>query len=252
MKLKGKVAVVTGASAGMGRAIALLFAQEGASVVAVARRKERLEELVSIAKEQGGSILAFQGDVSKKEDMENMLDTAVKNFGKVDILVNNAGIMDEMMPAGEVTDELWNRVMDVNLNGPMYSCRKAINLMLAQGSGNIINVASIGGIQGSRAGAAYTASKFALVGLSKNIGFMYANKGIRCNVICPGGVDTEIGVGITNPSPLGIERATSGMGANPRSGSSEEIAKIALFLASDDSSFVNGATLVADSGWTAY
>lgn len=252
MKLKGKVAVVTGASSGMGRAIALLFASEGASVVAVARRKERLDQLVQQAKEQGGTILAFQGDVSKKEDVESMLDTAVQNFGKVDILVNNAGIMDEMMPVGEVSDELWNKVIGVNLTGPFYSCRKAINIMLEQGSGNIINVASIGGIQGSRAGAAYTSSKFGLVGLTKNIGFMYANKGIRCNAICPGGVETEIGVGISKPSPFGIERATAGIAANPRSGSAEEIAKIALFLASEDSSFINGAVIVADAGWTAY
>ncbi|KPU45598.1 glucose 1-dehydrogenase 4 [Oxobacter pfennigii] len=252
MRLKGKVAVVTGASSGMGRAIALLFANEGASVVAVARRKERLAEITQKAQEAGGTILAFQGDVSKKEDMENMIDFTVEKLGKIDILVNNAGVMDEMMPAGEVTDEMWDKVISVNLTGPLYSCRKAINVMLTQGSGNIINVASIGGLQGSRAGAAYTASKFGLVGLTKNIGFQYAKKGIRCNAICPGGVDTEIGVGITKPSAFGIERATAGMAANPRSGSPEEIANVALFLASDESSFVNGITLVADSGWSAY
>lgn len=252
MKLKGKVAVVTGASSGMGRAISLLFAKEGASVVAVARRKDRLEELVNQAKEQGGTIIAFPGDVTNKKDMEGMLETAVKELGCLDILVNNAGVMDEMTPVEEVSDELWNKVISVNLTGPFYACRKAVNLMAAQGSGNIINIASVGGLQGSRAGTSYTVSKFGLIGLTKNIAFQYAIKGIRCNAICPGGVETEIGVGISNPSPFGMERAMSGIGNNPRTGTAEEIANIALFLASDDSSFVNGAAIVADAGWTAY
>lgn len=251
MKLLGKVAIVTGASAGMGRAIALLYAKEGASVVAVARRKERLDEIVEIAKDYEGTIIAMQADISRKEDNEKMIDLAVENFGKIDILVNNAGIMDEMMPVGEVEDELWNNVMNVNINGPFYACRKAINLMMKQGSGNIINVASIGGLNGCRAGVSYTASKYALLGLTKNIGFMYADKGIRCNAICPGGVESEIGVGISHPSKFGFERARLGMGSMPRSGSPDEIARIALFLATDDSSFVNGAEIVADAGWTA-
>lgn len=253
MRLEGKVAVVTGASSGMGQAISLLFAKEGASVVAVARRKERLEELAAeAAKLGGGKIIALPGDVTNKQDMENMLDVAVKEFGRLDILVNNAGVMDEMMPVTEVSDELWNKVIAVNLTGPFWASRKAVRIMEAQGSGNIINVASIGGLQGSRAGTSYTASKFGLVGITKNIAFQYAMKGIRCNAICPGGVDTEIGVGISNPSPFGLERAMSGAANNPRSGSAEEIANIALFLASEESSFVNGVTLVADAGWTAY
>ncbi|AFS78009.1 3-oxoacyl-[acyl-carrier-protein] reductase FabG [Gottschalkia acidurici 9a] len=252
MKLKGKIAVVTGASSGMGRAISVLFAKEGASVFAIARRKEKLDDLVNESKNLEGSIVAFQGDVTQKDSMENILDEVFDKSGRIDILVNNAGIMDDMMPAGEVSDELWNKVIDVNLNSPLYLCRKTINLMMDKGTCNIINVASVGGLYGSRAGPAYTASKFGLIGLTKNIGFMYANKGIRCNAICPGGVETEIGVGMKNPSQFGMEKAMSGAGYNPRSGSSEEIANIALFLASDDSSFVNGTTIVADSGWTAY
>ncbi|MBE6011965.1 glucose 1-dehydrogenase [Anaeropeptidivorans aminofermentans] len=252
MKLKGKVAVVTGASSGMGRSIALLFAKEGAQVIAAARRAERLEELAKEAEGYEGKIIPFRCDVSKKEDNELMIDTAIKEFGRIDILVNNAGIMDEMMPVAEVTDELWHKIIDVNLSGPFYSCRKAVNVMLSQGHGNIINVASIGGLNGGRAGASYTASKFGLVGMTKNIGYMYASQGIRCNVICPGGVASEIGVGITNPSPLGIKMAQAGGANMARMGTPDEIASIALFLASDDSSFINGAEIVADSGWTAY
>ncbi|MBE6052575.1 MAG: SDR family oxidoreductase [Clostridium sartagoforme] len=252
MKLCGKVAVVTGASSGMGKSIALLYAKEGANVVAVARRKEKLDELVQMSKEYSGKIIAMKGDVSKKEDNEKMINLAIENFGKIDILVNNAGIMDEMMPVGEVEDELWHNVMNVNLNGPFYACRKAVNLMVKQGGGIIINVGSIGGLNGCRAGVSYTASKYALLGLTKNIGFMYADQGIRCNVICPGGVDSEIGVGISHPSKFGFSRVRLGMSNIPRSGSPDEIATIALFLASDDSSLINGTEIVADAGWTAF
>ncbi|MBD7914420.1 SDR family oxidoreductase [Clostridium sp. Sa3CUN1] len=252
MKLLGKVAVVTGASSGMGKSIALLYAKEGASVVVVARRKEKLDELVEISKNYPGKIIAMQGDVSIKEDNERMINLAVENFGRVDILVNNAGVMDEMMPVGEVEDELWQNVMNVNLNGPFYACRKAVNLMVKQGGGNIINVGSIGGLNGCRAGVSYTASKYALLGLTKNIGFMYANKGIRCNIICPGGVDSEIGVGTSHPSEFGFSRIKLGLGNVPRTGLPEEIATIALFLASDDSSLINGAEIIADAGWTAF
>ncbi len=249
MKLNGKVAIVTGASAGMGKDIALLFAKEGANVIAVARRMERLEELAKAASDYSGKIIPFQGDVSKKEDNEKMIEAAVEQFGKLDILVNNAGIMDEMMPVGEVDDELWDRVISVNLTGPFYACRKAVNQMLKQGGGNIINVASIGGLYGGKAGATYTASKHGLIGLTKNIGYMYAPNGIRCNAICPGGVKTEIA--ITKPSQTGLQRAQLGMATMPRMGEGSEIAAVALFLACDESSFVNGATIVADAGWTA-
>jgi NAD(P)-dependent dehydrogenase (short-subunit alcohol dehydrogenase family) len=254
MKLEGKVALVTGASSGMGRSISLLFAKEGASVVAVARRKEKLQELEKEAKDLSGQIVALKGDMMNREDIENMVDFTVDTFGKLDILVNNAGIMDEMMPVGEASDELWDKIIAVNLTGPFLASRKAVNQMLNQGSGNIINVASIGGLNGSRSGVSYTSSKFGLVGMTKNIGFMYALKGIRCNAICPGAVDTEIhfgGAGLSNPSEFGKERASSAVNI-PRAGTVEEIAKIALFLASDDSSFVNGTTIVADAGWTAY
>lgn len=253
-RLEQKTAVVTGASSGIGRAIALLFAREGASVVAVARRKERLEELARLAEEQGGGpVVPFPGDATVKRDMELMIELAVKEFGRLDILVNNAGLMDEMTPVGDVSDELWERIIAVNLTGPFYACRKAVAVMAAQeGGGNIINVSSLGGLHGSRAGASYTASKFALTGMTKNIAFQYALKGIRCNAICPGGVETEIGVGMAHPNPFGMERVMSGTKNNPRSGTAEEIAAIALFLASGESSFINGAALPADAGWSAY
>ena len=239
MKLENKVALVTGASSGMGRAISQLFVKKGATVIAVARRLDRLEELEAATADLTGKLVPRKGDVSDEAAMNALVDEIVAQFGKLDILINNAGIMDEMMPAAEVTDELWDSVMSVNLKAPFNLIRKSLPIMIEQGAGVIINVASVGGLHGSRAGAAYTASKFGIVGLTKNVGYMYAPKGIRCNAICPGAVETEITVGIKNPSQFGISRVMAGMGTNPRNASADEIAKVALFLASDDASFVN-------------
>lgn len=254
MKLKGKVAIVTGSSAGMGKEIAYLFAQEGATVYAVARRLERLEELAESAKGLEGKIIPLAADLMKQEDAERIIDEAVKGSGRLDILVNNAGVMDDFSPVGDVKDDMLEKVFSLNVYAPFYSMRRAVNVFLEQGGGNIINIASIGGLFGARAGAVYTASKHACVGLTKNTGYMYAKKNIRCNVICPGGVDTEIASGefMANVNQEGVALIMSNTGGNPRSGSPMEIATLALFLASDDSSFVNGQSIVADSGWTAF
>ena len=249
MRFEGKCVVVTGASSGMGHTIALDFAKEGATVIAVARRKERLEELAAAAAGLPGKILSYTGDISSQEVNEGMIEYAVKECGKLDILVNNAGIMDEFKPIGEVTDEQWDRVLSVNLTGPMYAMRKAVNVMLGQATGgNIVNVASIGGVRGCRAGAAYTASKHALVGLSKNTAFMYVDKGIRCNVICPGGVETEVMNGQTDLSQAGIARVMAGLDTSIPSGKTPDISAAVLFAASDDARFLNGAAIVVDGG----
>jgi len=255
MKLQDKVALVTGASSGMGRAIATLFAAEGATVIAFARRKERLEELTaaSVAAGAPGAIVPFEGDVTNEESIDAAVKFAVDNYSKLDIVINNAGIMDNMVPAAELTDDLWDRVMDVNVKALMRTTRRALAEMLPREAGVFVNIASLGGLHGSRAGAAYTASKHAVVGLTKNVGFQYAIKGIRANAICPGAVETEISAaGMTNPSEFGLARAMGGMGLNPRMGSADDIARIALFLASDDSNFVNAVALPADAGWSAY
>lgn len=251
MRLEGKVVLLTGASSGIGKSVALLFAKEGAKVVAVARRMEKLEELSKEAAQFSGEVVAFKGDISKDKDIENMVNYTLERHGRIDILMNNAGILDNFIPVDEVTDELWNKVIEINLTSPMKLARKVIPIMIKQEKGNIINTSSLGGLYGGRAGAAYTASKYGLTGLTKNIAYMYAPKGIRCNAISPGGVDTEI-MNNLQASEYGMERIMKGTANNPRSGSPEEIANIALFLASDESSFVNGDTIVADAGWTAY
>ena len=254
MKLENKVAIVTGASSGMGRGIALCFAKEGATVIAVARRKNKLDELVAEAAGCAGTIVAYEADMSVETMAEGVVDDTVKQYGKIDILVNNAGIADNNKPMGEVDDELWNKVMAINVNAVMYASRRAINYMLEAGSGNIINISSGGGLMGCRAGVAYTASKHAVVGITKNTGFMYAQKNIRCNAICPGGVESEIslmGKGFENMSAFGASRCGLYNNTVPRMGTAEEIGKIAVFLASDDSSYINGAAIACDAGWVA-
>jgi NAD(P)-dependent dehydrogenase (short-subunit alcohol dehydrogenase family) len=160
--------------------------------------------------------------------------------------------MDNFVPAGDITDELWEKVFAVNTTGPMRTTRKVLPIFIDKKKGVIVNIASAGGLFGSRAGTAYTASKHAVVGFTKNVGFQYATQGIRCNAIAPGGVATNIATTITAPNPFGAERTSIGMGINPSIGQPEDIAKVALFLASDDSGFVNGTTVTADAGWTAY
>ena len=249
MRFEGKTVVVTGASSGMGYYIALDFAKEGATVIAVARRKERLETLAKEANGMVGKILPYVGDISSKEMAEGMIEFAVEQGSKIDILVNNAGIMDEFKPIDEMTDELWDRVMSVNLYGPVMAMRKAVQVMLKQETGgNIVNIASIGGVCGARAGAAYTASKHAMVGLTKNTAFMYAKRGIRCNVICPGGVETEVMNSQTDVSKFGVSRVMEGLDVSIPAGQSEDIAAAVLFTASDESKFTNGAVIVIDGG----
>jgi len=251
MKLQNKSVVVTGASSGMGKAIVELFAQEGANIIAVARRRERLEALAESLKDAPGKVIPYVGDVSKEETNAGAIDTAIKEFGKFDILINNAGIMDDMSPIGDFTNEKLEQVMSVNLYGPMYAMRKAVQVFLGQGNGgNIVNVASVGAFK-SVAGAVYCASKAAMVSLTRNTAFMYMKDGIRVNAIAPGGIASEIAHSMGNVNPNGYGRIQSILAAAPAPGSTEEIARAALFLASDDSSYINGDVMVVAGGWAA-
>jgi len=251
MKLKGKSVVVTGASSGMGKAIVKRFAKEGANIIAVARRKERLEELAEELSGSAGRVIPFAGDVSKQESMEAAIDLAVKEFGRLDVLVNNAGIMDDMSPIGDVKNEKIEQVFAVNVYGPMYAMRKAVRVFLEQGDGGtMINVASFGAMR-TAAGAVYGASKAALVSLTKNTAYMYMPNGIRCNAIAPGGIATEISTSMGMPNMNGYNRIKNVMATAPAPGSPEQIASAALFLASDESSYISGDVLMVDGGWAA-
>ena len=250
-RLENKVALVTGASSGMGEQIAKLFAKEGASVVVIARRKEKLEDLVKSIENNNGKSIAVTGDVTNEEDVQNAIKTAVNEFGKLDIVVNNAGLLDKMTPVTEVTDDLWDAVFNVNVKGPMRFFRAALPEMEKNGGGNFVTIASMGALKSGIAGTAYTASKHAVMGLAKNVAFIYADKNIRSNVIAPGGVKTEMGAPSSDISELGMSRCQLTMTSMPRMGEAEEIAYLALFLASDEASLVNGAVVTADAGWGA-
>ncbi|WP_214827536.1 SDR family oxidoreductase [Exiguobacterium sp. s26] len=249
MRLSGKVAIVTGAASGMGKAIAELYAKEGARVVV---SDMNLDGAQAVVEGISGEAFAIQTNVTSEEALQQLFDETVKTFGQVDILVNNAGIMDGMEPVGEISNERWEKIFAVNTVSVMKSMRIAVDLFTKQGHGVIVNNISAGGLYGARAGAAYTASKHAVVGLTKNTAFMYADQNIRCNGIAPGAVATNIGSTMTNMSQAGFGRQQLGMAINPRIGQPEEIAQLALFLGSDESSFINGQVVAIDGGWTAY
>ncbi len=253
MRLEGKVAVITGAGSGMGRAMANLFAAEGAKVVAAEWNETTLAEVVDEVKAAGGEIVGVQGDVSKLEDCRRIVETATATYGRLDVLCNNAGVMDNFAGVADFSDELLERVFGINVYGPMYLMRLAVPVMVAQGGGSIVVTASVAGIKGGAAGVVYTASKHAIVGATKSTAWQYGQKGVRCNAIAAGGVETNI-MSSVDPSkiePAGAERCQFGASIIPAMLKAGDIADLALFLASDESKMINGAIIPADAGWSA-
>jgi NAD(P)-dependent dehydrogenase (short-subunit alcohol dehydrogenase family) len=247
MKLQDRVAIVTGAGSGIGRAIAVLFAKEGAKVVAADFNGETAQETAKMIKDAGGESLAVTVDVSKPDDVDRMVSSAVEKFGKLDIQCNNAGIFDGFTPALDQSDELWDRVISINLKGVFLCSRRAIPEMLKQGKGAIVNTASIAGLVAGGGGISYTASKHGVVGITRALAAEFTPQGIRVNAFCPGGIATGMTNDLFKDAALksGIESMPIG-----RVGQPEEMARGALFLASDDSSFSTGSLLVLDGGWT--
>ncbi|WP_034406205.1 glucose 1-dehydrogenase [Deinococcus sp. RL] len=250
-RLQDKVAVVTGAASGIGLATARLLTREGAKVVAADWNAERLQTAAEELRAAGGEVTPSQGDISEQAYAEALIDLAVSTYGRLDVLVNNAGVMDHMAGVGELTDEVWTRVLAINLHGPMYTSRRAVRQMLGQGSGSIINIASTAALSGGAAGAAYTTSKHGLVGLTRSTAWMYAQRGLRCNAICPGATKTNITETMPQDrlDPAGAARAGAFAALIPAYLESTDIAQLVLFLASDESRFINGAIIPADGGW---
>ncbi|MFN8538817.1 MAG: SDR family oxidoreductase [Thermomicrobiales bacterium] len=253
MRLEGKVAVITGAGSGMGLAMATRFAAEGASIVAGDWNGERLDAAVAAIKASGGTIVGAQGNIAEQATAEGLIDLAVSTYGRIDILVNNAGVMDYMQGVGELADDVWRRVIGINLEGPMFTCRRAVRQMLEQGGGAIVNVGSTASLHGGAAGAAYTVSKHGLLGLTRSTAWMYAKRGIRCNMICPGGTATNIAESMPQDrlDPTGAMRAGEFAAIIPGFLMPTDIANLALFLASDEAKMINGAVVTADGGWDA-
>lgn len=250
MRLKDRVAIITGAGSGIGRATAFLFAQEGAKVVVADYVAEGGEETVRLIKEAGGEATFVKVDVSKAADTQRMVNTAIDRYGKLDILCNNADIEGPWAPTEDLSEEDWDRVLSVNLKGVFLGSRYAIPEMLKQDGGVIINTASIAGLIAITNMPAYCASKGGVVLLTKAMALEYAAKNIRINCICPGAIRTPMFSRLTLDQ---VETEKAFCNGHPigRCGTPEEIAHAALYLGSDESSFITGTALVVDGGWTA-
>jgi len=243
-RFTGKTVIVTGAGSGIGRATASRVAREGGRVIAVDVSQERLDEFV--AEHAGSDIVSLTADITDDAGVAAIVEAAGDT---IDALANIAGIMDDMTPVGDLSDAVWERVMRVNVTGTMKLTRAVIPTMLAQGGGSIVNTASEAALRGSAAGAAYTASKHAVVGLTKSSAFMYGPSGIRVNAVAPGPTITNIEA--TFGSPLGSERIQFGMAILPDAAEAEALAASITFLLSDDGVNVNGIVLASDNGWSA-
>jgi NAD(P)-dependent dehydrogenase (short-subunit alcohol dehydrogenase family) len=250
MRLQNKVAVVTGAASGLGRSIAIRFAAEGAALVVGDRHVQRLAEVVAAIRSSGGTVVSAVGDIGDQATAEALVDLANSTHGRIDVLVNNAGIMDHFQGAGELDNDVWRRVLATNLDGPMYASRRALSYMLPRGSGSIVNMASLSSFSGASAGAAYTASKHGLLGLTRSIAWRYSKEGIRCNAICPGAVQTNIQESMPEAEvdQKGMARSVEFFSLASAYLDPSEIASLALFLASDESRYINGAMISADGG----
>ncbi|MEU1971598.1 SDR family NAD(P)-dependent oxidoreductase [Microbacterium sp. NPDC019599] len=242
-RFTGKTVVVTGAGSGIGRATASRVAREGGRVVAVDVSQERLDEFV--AEHADADIVALTADITDEAGIARIVEAAGTT---IDCLANIAGIMDDMTPVGELSDAVWERVMRVNVTGTMKMMRAVVPGMLEQGFGSIVNTASEAALRGSAAGAAYTASKHAVVGLTKSSAFMYGPSGIRVNAVAPGPTITNIEASFA--SPLGAERVQLAMTILPDAAEAEALAASITFLLSDDGVNVNGITLASDGGWS--
>lgn len=254
MRLENKVAVITGAGSGMGRAMALRFAQEGAKIVGADIAEDAVEAVAGEVRATGGVMTPLVVNVTKRDDVERMIRTATDEYGALDVLCNNAGIMDAFQGVQTLDDDTYERVMAVNVYGPMAAMRVAVPYMREHGGGSIVNTASVAGVGGGAAGAAYTASKHAVLGLTKNTAVTYAQHGIRCNAIVAGAVATNIQQSMDQTKIDQEALAAYGKwhAVVPATLASEDIADLALFLGSDEAKMINGVVLPADGGWTAY
>lgn len=258
--LSGKAIAITGGETGIGRAAVLQLAAEGAHVLIGGILTDEADATLNAAKGLAGSVAFLKTDVREAAEVDSLIDAVVEKHGRIDGLICNAGIFDGFASGIDTSDRLWDQIMDVNARGTFFACRAALRHMVPARRGRIVNVASIGGLVGMADGASYTASKHAVIGLTKHLGCAYAKDGIAVNAVCPGAIETPIRnnslriLGEDAP-PMG------GVGADPdclkravpqqRKGTPDEIANMILFLLSDKATYMTGQSFVADGGWTA-
>jgi NAD(P)-dependent dehydrogenase (short-subunit alcohol dehydrogenase family) len=251
MKLKGKVAIITGAGSGIGKASAGVFAEEGAKVVVVDWNKETGAQTSEMIRQTGGEAIYCYADVSNAREVEALVNTAVHHYGRLDVLFNNAAIQ-VMAKLADTAEDVWDRIQHVNLKGVFLGCKYAIPAMIRTGGGSIINMASVLGFVGDPDLAAYCAAKGGVIALTKAGALAYGPQGVRINCICPGDVDTPLLEDYFNkdPNPARLRQEVSSKYALRRIATPREVAQLAVFLASDASSFVTGSTMVVDGGLT--
>lgn len=248
-RLTGRTAVITGSGSGIGRASARRFAAEGAHVAIWDLQQDRIDDTVAEIRAEGGRADGFVVDVSSLSSVDAAAKATVEALGNVTVIMNNAGVLDHYATALETDEALWDRTMGVNLKGMYLVSRALLPSMLAAGGGSIVNVASIAGFIAGGGGIAYTAAKHGVIGFTRQMASDYAPRGIRVNAVAPGAVETGMTADILSNEELpvvhALRQAPAGRHAQPA-----EIANVALFLASDEASFVHGAILLADGGWT--
>jgi meso-butanediol dehydrogenase / (S,S)-butanediol dehydrogenase / diacetyl reductase len=251
-RLAGKVALITGGGTGIGRAIALAFAREGAKVAVAGRRKEKLQETLVKLKKQGTKGLAIVCDVSKAKDAERAVRETAKAFGKLNVLVNNAGVLHAATIDG-TSEEQWDGLMTINLKGPFLMCKAALPEFRKAGGGAIVNVGSVLGLVAMKDRAAYCASKGGVTLLTKAIALDHAHENVRSNCICPSIVETELVQGLfASEEGKALRKARIGQIPLGRMGRPEDVAEMAVFLASEESSWLTGAAVPLDGGLSAY
>jgi NAD(P)-dependent dehydrogenase (short-subunit alcohol dehydrogenase family) len=252
-RLSGKVALITGGGTGIGRAIALAFAREGASVSVAGRRLEKLREVIGEVQKQGGAGLAMECDVSRAKDVERTIKGTVERFGRLNVLVNNAGTL-HVSTVEEISEEEWDRMMTVNVKGPFLMSRAMLPEFRKCGGGAIVNIGSVLGLFAVKDRAAYSASKGAVTMLTKSMALDHAHEKIRVNCICPSVVETDLVKGVFNETEEGKAKLKARLASIPlgRLGRPEDVAELAVYLASEESSWLTGAAIPLDGGVTAY
>jgi NAD(P)-dependent dehydrogenase (short-subunit alcohol dehydrogenase family) len=262
MTLKDRVAVVTGAGSGIGRAIALAMADKSARVAAVDLDEATAKETAGLCAKAGARSIAVQADTSRAAEVDRAVGAAVRDLGPLDIMVNNAGVLDGYFNVDELDEAVWRRVIDIDLTGVFLGSKRALQEMLPRGRGRIINMASVAGLNGTGGGAAYIAAKHGVVGLTRQMAVVYSARGITINAVCPGPITTNLrrhsqeilGPGVADMSGRGIAVNDEQLrGAVPagRRGTVEDIASAVCYLASDEAGYITGHSLVVDGGWRA-
>lgn len=245
----GKVAFVTGGGTGIGRATALAFAKAGASVAVVGRTEASTQETVQLIEQAGGRAIAIRCDVAKEDEVQAAVAKAIATFGRIDLALNNAGVEHEVIALADISTEEWERQIGINLGGVFFSMKHQIPHMLKQGGGAIVNISSGAGVKGFAGQAAYCASKWGVIGMSKAAALDYAAKGIRVNVVSPGFVATPMMERFTGGTEEGLRTVVSNEPVG-RPGRPEELAATVLWLCSEEAAFSTGSNLVVDGGQT--